>query len=167
MTGVETAVLRSPYGPEECAERVSDRLDRERSEGIIGSVTPRSVKLRFEPGSPDAHNSWFAMLSGTMVPEGDGTRIECSIGVSPMLAPFVAGFMAVAWLMFAGAILHNLFVAVFPLGFSLVLATMHWLGAGVARRRGRTLLYFLSTIVAAHERSDNRAAAIEDLWRNA
>jgi hypothetical protein len=167
LTGVEVATLHSPYGPEECAERLRDRLDRERSEGIIGSISAQTVKLRFEPGAPEAHNSWFAMLSATLVPEGNGTRIECFIGVSRVLAPFVAGLIAAAWIMFAGAVVQNVVVAIYPLGFTLILVAMHMLGTGIARRRSRALLYFLSTIVEARERHGDRAAAIEDLWRNA
>ena len=167
LTGVEVAALHSPYGPEECAERLRDRLDRERSEGIIGQVTARTVKLRFEPGAPEAQNSWFAMLSGTLVPDGEGTKIDCFTGVSRILAPFVAGFIGVVWVMFAGAIVQNVVISILPLGFTLILAAMHMLGTGIARRRARTLFYFLSTIVDARERNIDRAEAIEDLWRNA
>jgi hypothetical protein len=160
------ATLQSPYGPEECAERLRDRLDRDRSEGIIGQVSARTVRLRFESGAPEAQNSLFAMLSGTLRPDGDGTRIECFIGVSRALALFVAGLILVAWIMFAGAIVQNVAAAILPLGFTLILAAMHMLGTGIARRRARTLFYFLSTIVEARERNIDRSAAIEDLWRN-
>ncbi|WP_395020981.1 hypothetical protein [Dongia sp.] len=158
--------MHSPYGPEECAERLRNRLDRERSEDIIGDITARRVKLRYRTGSPEAQNTWFPMLSGTLVPDGDGTRIECFIGVSRFLAPSVAGLILVAWIISAGAIVQNVVAAVFPLGATLFLSAMHLLGTAGARQRGRQLLYFLSTMVDARERNINRAEAIEDLWRN-
>jgi len=162
-TGVEIATLYSPLSPTECAGRLRDRLDREKSGGIIGGVSARSLWLRREPGTVEAQNSWFAVLSATMAPHRDGTRIECYIGLSRMTAYVVSGFILLPWIMVA----WNAGAAVVLVPFSLIVAGMHLFAGSVARRQSRSLLYFLSAMVESREGNIDREGAIEDLWRNA
>jgi hypothetical protein len=182
-TGVEIATVYSPYSPTECGERLKARLEVERQQTsrdyqIFGLVGPAYLEMGISADGPGLEDSsgGRAYLSGFMTEHNGGTRIRCRIGASDSLAVVVGITFFLIWFAFAVMVAQDfvafwrgnpLFITGIPMALTLLIAGMGHLVGSSARRRSRTLLHLLNSTLGSGERHADRAAAIEDFWRNA
>jgi hypothetical protein len=181
LTGIEVATVYSPYSPTECRERLQGRLEKEKAQtsrdyGISGRIYPAFLHMWIYANVSSEGSGWRASLSGTMAEYNGGTLIRCRLGASDGLVVVVGIMIFAIWAAFTVMVAQDfvafwrgnpLFTITIPLVLTLLIAGIGHLVGCSARRRSRSLLHLLNQTLRGGERHGDRAAAIEDLWRNA
>ena len=90
-------VLQSPLAPDEVARVLLDSVDPNPRWGasnrpFAGSVTPPEFRIH---RTISYRNSFLPQIVGRIAPDGSGSRIAMTLGLHPLVAVFVAGWLSV------------------------------------------------------------------------
>ena len=175
--GYETDVLTSSLPIVACISRLRGVVQSEWAlfgkSPVVGRVGESSFKLR-KRLSGGAYNSFQTYVSGRLTGDGVLTRLTCRFGMHWFVTLFttlwLTPFLAILTFSIADD-LANLRAPAFDdyfvfSVFALFGIGLLCIGRYMARNEKRYLLNFLRETIDARERNVDRAAAIEDLWRN-
>ena len=102
-------ILYSPYTPDECAKRLSEKMDSGFSPfgkwDIVGRATPSKLKARIRAGG---RNSFLIVMRARLRADGAGTLFTCRFG-----APLHLKIITSLWLI--AALVLAAFINIYPL----------------------------------------------------
>ena len=151
--------LTSPLAHDEIVRRLGAAIDSDwalfGSKSVVGRVDKTSFRLRQRIRY---RNSFQTFLFGTMTADGRSTRLDCRVGMHPMVAGFIALWLfAVSGLLVAAlasvpadetVLLIAIPAGMFVFGIGLVL-----LGRWLARNEQRQLVAFLEQTIEAQRQA--------------
>jgi hypothetical protein len=173
-SGLERTDLYSPFDPVECARRISDAADvrtavfsltgRGGSRPVTGIVNGLSIRLRKRI---QYTNSFQTLLTATLEPSGNGTRISCAFAMHRFTRWFMRIWMigaaslgSIIFIVSAGILMSGSSAArgdawlglVVPLVLPVFGYALFKTGAYLARDEARFLADFLKQTLNAKEK---------------
>ncbi len=151
-------VLVSPLTPEECRLRILAELEKPidyHVKSVVGKVTGLRMQLRVRDGWGHGGGSFQTLLDTAMSGEGQGTRIEGTLGVHPFTRILVVVMLAfLPFGAFAVAFGDGGGEPTWPsISAPLFMAAVVYGGLRAARDEGPFLLEFVLRVLVAKETS--------------
>jgi len=155
--------LVSPLKREEVERKLKDEVDSGwvvfATKPVIGHVGEGRLRLRWRIGY---RNSFQTFLFGTLSDDGRGTRLNCRVGMHPLVALFMAvwlgavaigaaSVLALASDSSAEGVAIPLVAAIVPVFLLALGVLMVWAGRSFARDEKQRLITFLERTVGAKE----------------
>ena len=139
--------LYSPLAPEECVDRLRAVVSNPDSE-VAGRVEHDRLWLRNQIFMP---NSFQTFLRAKLIPEGGGTRLRGSVGMSPFVTWSMAFWFVVLGIVSVLSVVNGVVfpLRVIPIVMILFSAFVAWFGRLMSRGQDRFLLEFVTAAIEA------------------
>jgi hypothetical protein len=176
-TGTERLTLLSPFSVEDSVARLKEQVGSEWNpfgrSAVVGRVgqSSFSIRKRLRFGSSNSFQTW---LSGKIVSDRHGARIDCRLGMSRAVIAMIPIILIMIWFVCSSIVGEDIAAVrrgetpiyfAIPLFFTVFLVGLILVGRYAARKEGALLIAFMRETIDAQEQNSDRAAAIEAVWR--